>query len=590
MPHKIVDMNTTRSLPAQTSTSSRGTGYRLTETGARLIRALVLIVVGLTVTIGSAASDAYLHRGTTEETGVIYRQPTARGLATNVDLRGMSDNELASAVNFLRNGGYMYARQEFVWSEIQPTATEFVWTDYQRIVAALDNAGIRVVAVLVGTPNWARAPEQVGFADAPPLLPAFMESYGAAFRRQFPSIRIFQIGKNLDDPDYWGGSSLQNVTYRNLVRAAASGLDVGSTDSMLVAGEVGFNRDLRETGADVAKLRQLVTDPTLRGLVSVFAVAVDGGNQSPYDRRASTATSSLSRVVLIREALDDAGAVDVPVWFTHFGWTGDGGRPISLEDQANFVESGIRRTRTEWPWVGLIFNWTYAADPNDPTTATLPLISNGNPTALMTAMGEFSRSATGSSMTSGFAPADAAPCQYDGNWQDQHLANGLYRTVRDTDATVTCRFWGTGISVFLRYSPDAGTARFVVDAESFEEAGPDDPSGTVLLTYRVSDAFEFPVVLAEGLDEGLHTVTIGLADEGDLVIGGFLVERERPMIWPIAVLVAAGLVALFLGLRGVAYIAAEQVGMIARRTDSPPPTPLPVIPDWKPAPRFSRNR
>ena len=105
----------------------------------------------------------------------------------------------------------------------------------------------------------------------------------------------------------------------------------------------------------------------------------------------------------------------------------------------------------------------------------------------------------------------------------------------------------------------------------------------------VQDAFEAPVALASGLSEGPHTVTIALDDSGgELVIGGFLVSRERPMIWPIAVLVAAGLVALFLGLRSLGFLAAEHVGLVQPKSDAPAQTPLPTLPDWKPAPRFQR--
>ena len=563
---------------------------RLDASASRLLRAFALIVVGLTVTIGSAASDAYLHRGTSEGNDVVYRQPIAKGLATNVDLRGMSDNELASSVNFLKTGGYVYVRQVFSWSEIQPSPDVFNWSEYRRILTALDSAQIQPVVVIASTPAWARAPDDLDALDAPPLIPEFYQSFCAALRAEFEQIRIFQIGTNLDDPAYWGGQSLNPITYRALVQAAARGLDIAATDSILVAGEVGLNRELREQGADIAKLEQLVADPSLRGLLSVFTVAVDGGSRSPYDRRTNVSTSNLARVILIREAIDDVGAIDVPLWFTHFGWTGDGDDPVTLEDQARFVESGIRRARTEWPWVGLVFNWTYAANSASPETATMSLILNGSPTPLMTAMGEFARSDFGSSMTNGFAPADSNACTYTGNWQDQHLVDGLYRTVRDVDAAVTCQFWGTGVSVYFRFSPDAGTARFVIDNPSFDEPGPEAATGSVFLTYRVSDAFEAPVVLAAGLQEGMHTVTIGLADPGELVIGGFLVERERPMIWPIAVLVVAGLVSLFLGLRAVAYVAAEHVGMIQPRTSQSTQPPMPSMPEWKPGPRFSRQR
>ena len=559
----------------------------LPASAGRALRALVLVLIGVTVTIGSAASDAYLHRGTSEDNSIIYKQPTGRGLATNVDLRGSSDTALQSTINFLSAAGYRYVRQEFSWAQFQPSPSAYDWSEYRRIVDALDAADIEVVAVLVDTPFWARAPDAVGFPDAAPVSSDLYESMCAALRAEFPDLTLFQIGRNLDDPGYWGGKSLAAVSYRQLLNAAASGLNIASTDSILISGEVGRNPEIRKAGGDLETLRRLTSDPGIRGLVRVVAVAVDGGSESPYDRRAETGTSNLSRVVLVREVIDETGAVTMPVWFTHLGWTGAGDDFISLEDQGRFVGSGIRRARSEWPWVGLIFNWSFGVSEDDEGSGALALIVNGSPTPLYTTMQEYGKSSFGSSITNGFVPPNAAACAYSGNWQDQHLTEGIYRTVRDPAGTVTCRFWGTGISVFFRFSPDAGTATYAVDSEDLASP-PDGQGGQVFLTYGLADAFEAPVSLASGLPEGEHTITIGIEGDGELVIGGFLVSRERPMIWPIAVLVAAGLVALFLGLRNIAFLAAEHVGLAAPRSDVPAATPLPILTNWKPGPRFQR--
>jgi hypothetical protein len=578
---------TTRAQKTESSAGRHGRAAA-SATSARALRALLLILVGLTVTMGSASSDAYLHRGTSQDNSIIYRQPTGRGLATNVDLRGLSDADLTSSVNLLSNAGYRFARQEFSWAQIEPAPGAFDWTQYHRIVDALSAAGIDVVVVLVDTPNWARAPEAVGFPDAPPLLTQKYQEMCTALRAEFPDLHLFQIGQNLDDPQYWGGKGLQVITYRSLLTAAARGLDIAATDSTLVTGEVGLNPDIRRAGGDIQVLERILRDPGIRGLIRVVGVAADGGTESPYDRSTATDTTNLSRVVLIRETIDDTGAVDMPVWLTHLGWTGSSKSPVSPENQGRYVESAIRRARSEWPWVGLMFNWSLGADPDSPGYAGLALTANGAPTPLYTAMAEYARSSFGSSITNGFVPPNVSACSYSGNWQDQHLTEGIYRTVRDPGALVTCRFWGTGISAFFRFSPDAGTASYAIDSRDTSDPTRGD-GGSVILTYRVQDAFEAPVPLASGLPEGMHTVTIALdGSSGELVIGGFLVSRERPMIWPIAVLVAAGLVALFLGLRSIAFLAAEHVGLVEPRSDAPAPTPLPILPDWKPAPRFQR--
>jgi hypothetical protein len=416
-------------------------------------------------------------------------------------------------------------------------------------------------------------------------LPELFQSFCTALRAQFPDLQLFQIMRNLDDPAYWGGESFSPLTYRLVLQAAARGLDIAATDSLMVTGEVGANLGLRRAGEDIDLLEALAESPEIRSLVDAFAVTVDGGIASPYDRRADVETQNLSRVILIREAIDTAGAGEMPIWFTHFGWTGAEAGVISASEQASYVESGMRRARSEWAWAGLIFNWQLV-EAQEVDQSQLALLADGQSLPLLAAMADFGNSSLGRSITTGFVPPDAPACDYSGNWQDQFLAGSLYRTVRDPDAAVTCTFYGTGISSVFRFGPDSGTAAYVVDQNG---TGADEPlTGSVLLRFGLEDAFEDPVELAAGLPEGEHTVTIRLEGSGELVVGGFLVRREQPLIWPIAVLVSAGLVALFLGLRSLAYLAAEHVDLIEPRSDSPERTPLPSMPDWRPDPRFRR--
>ena len=567
------------------STVSSQRRASLSPFAARALRALVLILLGLTVTIGSAASDAYLHRGTGDEPSSFVRQPTGRALATNVDLRGMDPSSRDAALEQLVDAGYQYVRQEVSWAQSQPALEAFDWTQTEDVIAAITASGLTTVVVLVDTPFWARAPDDVEALDAPPISAELFGGFCAAFRARFPELRHFQIMRNLDDPAYWGGESFSSLTYQQLLQAASGGLDVAATDSLLIAGEVGSNLNLRRSGADIELLEEMARNPGIRAMVDAFAVTVDGGAASPYDRSADVGTQNLSRVVLVREALESAGAGDMPIWFTHFGWTGSAQAEISPEEQAQYVESGMRRARSEWAWAGLIFNWALT-ESQVRDRPPMALLNSGQPTLLLGAMAEFGRSSLGQSITSGFVPPDSPACEYSGNWQDQFLTGLPYRTVRDPDAFVTCKFFGTGISTVFRFSPDSGTAEYVVDGGSV--GGEDTVRGSVLLTFRLDDAFEAPVELASGLREGEHTVTIGLQGAGELVVGGFVVRREQPMIWPIAVLVSAGLVALFLGMRSLAYLAAEHVGLVEPRSDSPDRTPLPVMPDWRPDPRSRR--
>src|SRR5687768_3517055 len=98
-----------------------------TESSARLLRALVLLLVGLSVGVGAAAADIYLHRGI--ETGAeqpYVVQQTGRELAINVDLAQYTDDQLEQIGTVLATNGYRYVRQSFSWAAIEPVNGTFV--------------------------------------------------------------------------------------------------------------------------------------------------------------------------------------------------------------------------------------------------------------------------------------------------------------------------------------------------------------------------------------------------------------------------------------------------------------------------------
>ena len=91
--------------------------------------------------------------------------------------------------------------------------------------------------------------------------------------------------------------------------------------------------------------------------------------------------------------------------------------------------------------------------------------------------------------------------------------------------------------------------------------------------------------LANGLSDGPHELTISLAGPGQLSVGGLLVEREEPLLWPIVLLVGSGVALLCLGLRELAATIAERTGHRQRRRGVDLWPELPLLPDWRPSRR-----
>ena len=133
-------------------------------------------------------------------------QPTGRDLAINVDLTLFPISQYDSIAKVLQTSGYRFVRQHFSWSAIEPTQGTFTWTTYDSMVTSLAAHGIKVVAVLDGSPAWTRDPAKTSYLDAPPLNPADYANFVGQFVQHYTtSIQFVQIWDSPNLPEHWGG-------------------------------------------------------------------------------------------------------------------------------------------------------------------------------------------------------------------------------------------------------------------------------------------------------------------------------------------------------------------------------------------------
>jgi len=310
----------------------------------------------------------------------------------------------------------------------------------------------------------------------------------------------------------------------------------------------------------------------------VVAARVDGGRHTPYDGATEAGAPSLSRAILLRDVVADAGDLAKPIWATHYGWDSgqSGGEPIDEGTQADFVVAGLERARAEWPWMGPLFQWGFIPGPDlgRGTPAGLALLrEDGSPTSLFTELGAFAARGGTEAAPTGLAPVDANQYIWEGNWDFQHLGADTYRTTSEVDARFRLHFRGTGIIAVARLSREAGDVEVTIDGEAIDVS---------LASFQAEDV---DIPLARRLPDGPHEVAMRLTAPGELTVGGLVVERAVPMQWPILVLLGSGSLLLFLGLFDGALLIAERTGLLQRRRGGELWPELPQIPDWRPARR-----
>ena len=549
----------------------------------RLLLALLLLIGGLGLGSAAAMIDNYLHRGV--ETGAEFPyvvQPTGKALATNIDLRLFPDTEIDGVASELRDSGFRYVRQEVSWQQIEASEGSFDWSEYDLIVQALSRNGIQVIAVVKGTPSWARtgAAGQDGPPSDPQTFQAFMQELTAHYGAKVPFVQIWDrpnIGSQ------WGGTPADADRFLPILAAGFNGARSGDPEVKVITPELAMTSDTAGGQTDLEFLTALFRDESATPFFDIVGMRLDGGSLSPDDRRVAADRINFSRAILYRDIVVRAGQAATPIWATSFGWAATG--TVTRERQADFVLRGMSRSWAEWPWMGLMVQWDFIdPDPASRNALFAVVLPEGRATPLFNALASKATQQQAALANTGFAPMDSAAFSYSGSWQDQHLEGRTFRTTGEQQSSVTIHFRGTGVIAYIRSGPQSGRLRLVLDGNVVPGGyGTDGTEWSFRSTIGTDDLAQS---LLHGLSDEDHVLTITLVGQGELTLGGIIVQRDAPFLWPVVLLTIGSLILIFLGVRSLAYLVAVRTGHLIRKEAYDPAARIQRMPDWKPARRL----
>ena len=543
--------------------------------------AMLLLTLGIGVIASTALTDQYLHRGVESGSERPYVvQPSGRELATNVDLRIFTQDDIRDVAATLGDAGFGYARQEFSWAEIEMAEGQFNWSVYDPIVNAMNQEGLKVIAVIVDAPTWSATSETVISNSRPPEDPEDLQRFAQELTAHYGDrVPYVQIWDRPNVASEWGGIPATGGTFQPYLAAGFYGARAGNPGVRIITPELAVQPDVAEGAGDLAFLEGLYGSAA-EDVFDIVGIALDGGANSPDDRRVNAARENFSRAILTRELMLRHGDGETPVWATTYGWAV--GRDVSREEQAEYVVRGLERAWSEWPWMGLMIQWSFATQAGDPA-AKYAIAPDGSSTPLYRRLSNPDLQRRSDIANTGFAPMGADAVTFEGIWDDQHLEGRTFRTTNQVGSSTTLTFQGTGLIAFLRSGPQSGAFELELDGEVIPGGyGEDENLWSFFVSYRTDD---LPRRLVSGLDDTEHTLRITLMEPGELTLGGFVVEREPPFVWPIILLTTGAVIVLFLGLRSMIYLVAIQSGHLQRREDAAIPS-LPHMPDWHPGRRI----
>ncbi len=275
-------------------------------------------------------------------------------------------------VRMAREAGIGWARQQFIWAEIEPQPGQFRWEKYDAIVDLCLSYGLQVIARLDGAPNWSRQDNSL-----PGRPPDDLNDYGE-FVYRFVShyrgrVRYVQIWNEPNLYIEWGNRPVDPAGYVAMLKLAYLRAKEADPNVYVLSAPLAIT--LGEPHPEPGKWRamndlQYLEEMYKAGAAPYFDIlsANAFGMDRPPDDPPSPDKLNFARVRLQREIMERHGDGDKPIWFGEYGWNAAPEsfppqaliwKRVSEEEQASYTIQGIEYARTHWPWAGVFNIWYF---------------------------------------------------------------------------------------------------------------------------------------------------------------------------------------------------------------------------------------
>jgi hypothetical protein len=275
-------------------------------------------------------------------------------------------------VRMAREAGIGWAKQQFIWAEIEPQPGRFEWQKYDAIVNLCASYGLQIVARLDGAPNWSRQDDTMpgrppdDFADYGEFVYRFVEHYQGR-------VRYIQIWNEPNLYIEWGNRPVDPAGYVELLRIAYQRAKDADPNVYVLSAPLAIT--LGEPHPEPGKWRamndlQYLEEMYQAGAAPYFDIlsANAFGMDLPPEDPPSAAKLNFSRVYLQRKIMEKYGDEGKPVWFNEYGWNAAPEsfppealtwKRVSEEEQARYTLRGIEYARENWPWAGVFHIWYF---------------------------------------------------------------------------------------------------------------------------------------------------------------------------------------------------------------------------------------
>jgi putative inorganic carbon (HCO3(-)) transporter len=498
---------------------------------------LALLGLGLAALLVAGAVAAW-GWSRSPEPGVTYGVPSwvplaaDKTLGVNADLSRSDAEGQEKALAAMEAAGFRWLRQRFPWDAIEPEQGVFDWAVWDEIVESAARHHLSLIAVLDGSPAWARAGEDAGNPLAPPVETRDYGAFVAAFAGRYGAwIDHYQLWDEPNIAPHWGTREIDVAAYARLLREGAIQVRAADPGAVVLAAALAPN--VEPGGANMSDVRFLDL-LYQQGAAEWFDVVA----AQPYGfDEPATAPPDLDRLnwrrpALLREVMAAHGDEATAVWAVSFGW-----RDVVPE----MVKGVVEQSWQDWPWLGPML-WA-AFSPGDvhgeyALTGAGAILWNRDSPAYEALRESAAALAAPTVAWPGAYPADHLSGRYEGDWR----VTPSGADIGGSGDRLTIAFWGTRLDLTVRRGDYRAFLFVKVDGQPANALPRDGQGQAYVVLYDPLQATD-SVTLARNLPEGDHVAEI-VAERGwgQWAVVGWTAARELPsrLPWlPIALGLAA---------------------------------------------------
>lgn len=457
-------------------------------------------------------------------------------------------------VRMAREAGIGWARQEFIWAEIEPEPGTYNWTKYDGIVELLRRSNIQVIARLDRPPAWARTRASATGSSGPPdNFDAYGKFVQEFARRYQGKIHYFQIWNEPNLAREWNDAPIDPAAYTRLLKIAYTRAKAVDPHIRILSAPLAITLGETFTPGSIQYRNmndlQFLEEMYMAGAKDYFDIlsANAFGLGSPPDDPPNPGKLNFQRVLLERAVMEKFGDANKAIWILEYGWNA---APDSIPDsrliwgrvteqqQAEYTVRGIELARENWEWAGVVCIWFFRQvgdiAPNNPEAYFRMVDIDFTPRPVYASV---------SAAANEYLVAN--PGEYEetnpalllqGAWSvvfDPNASAGQYARGTDDTAKATLRFYGDALDLMFQRQPGAGRIFVTIDGRAVSGLPRSESGESYVEQASGTSEWRAVIPVARNLARGEHVVE--LRAEGSVNLDGFVIPAlaaaEPPWVW-----------------------------------------------------------